>query len=282
MGNVIICGDFNGRIGLNSDFVENDEKDEFLPLPKDYEPGNVDLINRKSRDPEHDLKGNGQALLEFCRMSGFRVANGRIGKDQSEGNITCYNTKGNSIVDYLLIKEKDFIEVKDFEISEINEHSDHCYLNIKLHVNFSQNAHETTHEISSAESTPDDVPTDVEEFLKNNYMYKYQLTETSYDKICETLNSDKLKDELLNLDTNLNDISVTEAVSNLRQILIKISNESLKKTRLWTDSKHKPKNNYAPWMNGQSKQSKAKLNRARKKYQNAIRSDRTASYLLKT
>ena len=112
-------------------------------------------------------------------------------------------------------------------------------------------------------------------------MYKYQCTETSCDKICETLNSDKLKDELLNLDTNLNDISVTEAVSNLRQILIKISNESLKKTKLWTDNKHKPKKNYAPWMNDQSKQSKAKLNRARKKYQNAIRSDRTASYLLK-
>ena len=34
-------------------------------------------------------------------------------------------------------------------------------------------------------------------------------------------------------------------------------------------------------MNDQSKQSKAKLNRARKKYQNAIRSDRTASCLLK-
>ena len=49
-------------------------------------------------------------------------------------------------------------------------------------------------------------------------MYKYQCTGTSYDKICKTLNSDKLKDELLNLDTNLNDISVPETVSNLRQI----------------------------------------------------------------
>ena len=75
--------------------------------------------------------------------------------------------------------------------------------------------------------------------------------------------------------------SVTEAVSNLRQILIKISNENLKKTELWADSKRKPRNNYAPWMNDQSKQSKAKLNRARKKYQNAIGSDRTTSYLLK-
>ena len=133
----------------------------------------------------------------------------------------CYNTNGNSIADYLLIEEKDFIEVKDFEIGEINEHSDHCYLNINLHVNFSQNAHETTQEISSAESTPDDVTTKVEEFLKNNYMYKYQCTETFYDKICETLNSDKLKDELLNLETNLNDISVPEAVPNLSQIFIK-------------------------------------------------------------
>ena len=64
MGNVILCGDFNGRIGLNSD-VENDEKKEFLSLPKNYEPGNVDLINRKLRDPEHHLKGNLLALLEF-------------------------------------------------------------------------------------------------------------------------------------------------------------------------------------------------------------------------
>ena len=44
------------------------KKKEFLPLPKNYEPGNVDLINRKLRDPEHHLKGNGRALLEFCRI----------------------------------------------------------------------------------------------------------------------------------------------------------------------------------------------------------------------
>ena len=83
------------------------------------------------------------------------------------------------------------------------------------------------------------------------------------------------------METNLNDISVPEAVSNLRQILIKISDESLKKTKLWTDSKHRPKNNYAPWMNDQSKQSKAKLHRASKKYQNTFRSDQTVSCLLK-
>ena len=34
-------------------------------------------------------------------------------------------------------------------------------------------------------------------------------------------------------------------------------------------------------MNDQSKQSKAKLNRERKKYQNAIKSDQTVSYQLK-
>ena len=29
IGNVILCDDFNGRIGLSSDSVESDEKDEF-------------------------------------------------------------------------------------------------------------------------------------------------------------------------------------------------------------------------------------------------------------
>ena len=36
-------------------------------------------------------------------------------------------------------------------------------------------------------------PTYVEEFLKNNYMHKYQCTETSYNKICKTLTVINLK-----------------------------------------------------------------------------------------
>ena len=45
MGNVILCVDFNGRIGLNNDLIENNEKYQFLPLSQDYEPDNVDLMN---------------------------------------------------------------------------------------------------------------------------------------------------------------------------------------------------------------------------------------------
>ena len=89
---------------------------------------------------------------------------------------------------------------------------------------------------------------------------------------------DKLKDELLNSETNLNNIPVPEVVSNLRQILIKISDESFKKTKLWTDSKQKPESCYAPWMNDQSKQSKAKLNRARKNTR--MQSDQIKQFLI--
>ena len=47
MGNMILCVDFYGRIGLNIDYFENDEKDEFLPLPKAWFP--YDRHDRRDR-----------------------------------------------------------------------------------------------------------------------------------------------------------------------------------------------------------------------------------------
>ena len=109
MGNVILCGDFNGRIGLNSDFVENNEKDEFLPLPKDYEPQNVELINRKSLGPEHDLKGNERALFKILYGEWFSSSKRPHWKRSIRRKHHLLQQKGNSVVDYLPIKEKDFI-----------------------------------------------------------------------------------------------------------------------------------------------------------------------------
>ena len=60
-------------------------------------------------------------------MSGFRIANGWLGKDKGQGQFTCFQPNGNSIVDYLLIRG-DFDKILDFEIGHINEYSDHGYL----------------------------------------------------------------------------------------------------------------------------------------------------------
>ena len=68
-------------LGLEKDFVNNDDIDEFLPLPNNYISDNANLLSeRKSCDHESGLKDHGKEIIEFCKMSAFRIANGRLGK----------------------------------------------------------------------------------------------------------------------------------------------------------------------------------------------------------
>ena len=132
LGVVIILGDTNARVGLNKDFIVDDEIDEFLTLPDNYISDNEELLTeRKSRINEFDAKSHANELLSFCKMTRYRIANGRLSNDK-EGNFTCYKPNGNSTVDYLLVKEKDFDKISDFEIGELNGFSDHCYLSLKI------------------------------------------------------------------------------------------------------------------------------------------------------
>ena len=116
---LFICGDFNARVGLSPDYVQNDDIDEFLPLPDNYVSDNEALLStRKSRDHESGLQDHGIELLEFCKMTWQR------------GKFTFYQPNGNSVVDYLLVKEN----ILDFEISDLNDESHHSYLSIKLKI----------------------------------------------------------------------------------------------------------------------------------------------------
>ena len=77
LGCVILSGDFKGWLGLENDFVNNDDIDEFLPLPNNYILDNANLLSeRKSCDHESGLKEHVKEIIEFCKMSGFRIANG--------------------------------------------------------------------------------------------------------------------------------------------------------------------------------------------------------------
>ena len=132
---MILCVDFNGRLELENDFVNNDDFDEFLPLPNNNISDNANLLSkRKSCDHESGLKDHGKEIIEFCKMSSFRIANGRLVKDKGQGQFTCFQPNGNSIVDYLLTREGDFDKILDFEIGHINEYSDHGYLDFKIKV----------------------------------------------------------------------------------------------------------------------------------------------------
>ncbi len=78
-------GDFNARIGTNADFVSFDEEDSsYLPMPLEWF-SQIPSLNRVSKDDV--INEHGMHLLNQCKASGFRIANGRLFQDKDIGNL---------------------------------------------------------------------------------------------------------------------------------------------------------------------------------------------------
>ena len=80
---------------------------------------------RSSEDEVH-VNNNGLLLLDFCKQTGLRIMNGRVGNDQGIGKYTFVGSRGRSLVDYVLSSQLMFKFIKDFEVQEPNILSDHC------------------------------------------------------------------------------------------------------------------------------------------------------------
>ena len=134
-------------------------------------------------------------------------------------------------MDYILIREGDFDKILDFEIGHINEYSDHGYLDFKIKVEICDKQKKTKNAKSRKEfDGQDDLRDDVLSSLKTDYACKFKCSDESKQKIANCLNSEEIKNNLNELSSCLNDITVPEAISRLRQILVNISDKSFDKT----------------------------------------------------
>ena len=77
-------------------------------------------------------------------MTGLLIANVRLGKD-TLGEFTFCNSRGASVVNYLLLKNDSFDLIENFTVDEFNEFSDHACLVFSLKI---------SHDISDSESIP--------------------------------------------------------------------------------------------------------------------------------
>lgn len=123
--NLLICGDFNSLTSVNPDFVIDDDSVHVSVLPDDCIPDNY--MYRYSEDKGH-INNNGLLLLEFCKQTGVRIMNGRVGSDNGVGRYTFVGSRGCSVVDYILSTQDFFQFIKDFEVQEPNILSDHALL----------------------------------------------------------------------------------------------------------------------------------------------------------
>ena len=122
-------GDLNARTGERTDWVQMDSLSPYLPV--DY---TVDYNVGKRTSMDHVVNKAGLILLDTCVASGLRILNGRHSGDKDIGRYTCINSRGSSVVDYVLAEINLFNIIKNFEVSGPELYSDHCLLSFVIPV----------------------------------------------------------------------------------------------------------------------------------------------------
>ena len=75
----------------------------------------------------------GELLLDLCKTTGLRIANGRLYNDKNIGKFTYYKHNGKSVVDYLICRDSMLDMICDFCIGDITEcSSDHVDVSFVL------------------------------------------------------------------------------------------------------------------------------------------------------
>jgi hypothetical protein len=125
-GKVWLIGDWNARVGLKRDIILYDGIVDFID-DDSYVP---DLTcERKSMD--NVTNAHGLKLIDLCKSTSLRNANGRLGNDHN-GSFTFFNSLGSSVINYLLLKNQDFLFINNFSVSPLSEWSDHCALSFDI------------------------------------------------------------------------------------------------------------------------------------------------------
>ena len=131
-GSVFLRGECNARVGNGSrpDYITCDryigsiDGHEYLPdIP----------LPRRSLDStcnSHDTK-----LLELCKSTCLRIANGRLDSDLLVGTYTYACHAGSSVIDYLILSQHDFSHIANFNIGSFCEWSDHALLSFSIRCN---------------------------------------------------------------------------------------------------------------------------------------------------
>ena len=81
-------------------------------------------MNRVNMDAY--VNNNGKRLIELCKMSDLKIANGRICRDKRLGNITCHTSNGQGTIDYAIVSMELFPNIVDFNDDVLDKCKLHC------------------------------------------------------------------------------------------------------------------------------------------------------------
>ena len=249
-GEVILCGDFNSRIGRQAGMIKNDSN-KFLPLSDDYECDEF-----KPRNSQ-DLKNNshGPQFVKLITHTQLKILNGRTLGD-FEGKYTSIQRNGCSVIDYFAVTSKINKNVNYFKVAEFTAYSDHKPIIMEMRCN---NLKITPHK--PLHQTYQKAPT------------RFIFNEENKSKFIESMSDQESISMLKNLKK---DISVLhekkneQTQDNISQSLKTINEKFTKHIRenaakAFDETKDKSQNkhtNNKPWFNWQTRQGKRLLRNA--------------------
>ena len=246
-GEIILCGDFNSRIGNHTGMLELDSN-KFLPMPEDYTSDNY-----KTRSSQDTLVNpNGNHFLKLIMHNQLIILNGRTLGDFN-GNFTSIQRQGCSVVDYIAVSKQYQTKVNYFKVQEFTEYSDHKPLILEI-----QCQQLDVKKIEPLESKYQPAPS---RFIINNENKEsfVELQKSTVSKqILTELNESY--DTIQKQDGNISSDSVKNLNTKFVEHLQGIASNSFKKTKTKTNKKHK--NN--PWFNWQARIAKRELKKATK------------------
>jgi len=123
LGGVLLVGDFNAKIGTNTDFIDCSQLVDVLLVPQAIEdtlPNN--MLERQNHDTV--TASCHHEFLDLCRTTRLFILNGRTPGDIS-GVYTCLSNKGFSTVDYFLMTADQLEGVKRLEVNCDEKYSGH-------------------------------------------------------------------------------------------------------------------------------------------------------------
>ena len=131
LGEVILQGDLNARIGNEPDFIPKDKYDDIFGI-----------VNHDKNPPRNseDMKvcDRGSLLLDLCRSSDYLIANGRKPGDLF-GKFSSMQWNGSAVVDYVITKVTNFERITELEVGDFLPClSDHCPLKYRIKLNLNK------------------------------------------------------------------------------------------------------------------------------------------------
>ena len=228
LGNVLLAGDFNSRVG--NDIIEDDIE---LPFLSHMLPDPTPLSNLPQRTScDQVINQHGKKLTQLCNSLNLKIANGRCPGDIL-GNFTCFANKGASTVDYFIGDSKILRKISLLKVLPPEFSSVHSPISMKLDCK------------SVIKETIDDVIPSPQKVIwdpEKVEIYCARLKRPEKLQELESLNRELLRNDLTQEQTNelikkFNSILVLEAKACMKSAKI----PSKKGVSLRTKSRFKPK-----------------------------------------